>query len=507
MAGGTRDQQALLRRDGDASFQQQGTIDWTRISTSAVSFGIGFLVRLSKAGVEPLTVVTVQATLSKLKLSNSGEERVQNAVQNLRAFPSFNSALWFGFGIRHIIYELAQTREGLNCIALCSALVEFYSIPDTAKILREMMLTSNAPQDLTPSLKQWITLVGNCGGAFAATDFGAVVHSIARFLLSDGDPSMRMSSDPEAIARALQGTMAISNGSLGRMQLSGGIDCAVFAAISQWLLDVPVEIRSVEGQTLYRSFSTASSESKVLIVFDKNPTLSMKVTQRTYIIPSGAVIVPPVISELGPEHHLISFGRVPWEQLLSSTFGQTFEDLCSDTIIRHFLIALGCAARMLTGLITEDVDLLSKDLQHFVVPIGQYNINSKSHGRGFIQTIRQFLPEIAQSEHFTRIMNHALSLDWDRSFTWYDGALQTIRLSCECLSCSLQRGRRCGSLKNLDAEFCQDKLVSMIIKLVRTLSSKIFYPVEPELNYFTGVCASSCSLSLRVVIRKRGPFL
>ena len=233
--------------------QQQGSVDWVRLAGSSVSFSVEFLVRMSNAGVESLTICAAEAVLSKIRLGPTGELRVQEAVAKLAAFSSFSKALWFGFGIKHIIRQLAESSEGLNCIAVCAALSEAYSPLDSARILREMHLIENAPSRLTPSLKQWTSLVDVCAGALASTDFAVTVHNITRLCLSDSISSLRLRAEPAAIAQALKGIIMVSNGSLDRVQLLGEADCGWIAAFSSWLLDLLVEVRDTSGRTLYWS--------------------------------------------------------------------------------------------------------------------------------------------------------------------------------------------------------------------------------------------------------------
>ena len=70
-----------------------------------------------------------------------------------------NDALWFGFGIKHIVHTLSDSVEGLACIGICACLTEEFSSTVSARVLRELFLLYEPPADFTPALRQWATLV------------------------------------------------------------------------------------------------------------------------------------------------------------------------------------------------------------------------------------------------------------------------------------------------------------------------------------------------------------
>ena len=223
---------SLVPRDGSVGLQQQGTIDWTRMGSSIVRFSVEFLIRISNGGVEGITIHAAQAVLSKLKLSIEGEQRVHDAIGKLSAFSSINTALWFGFGIKHIIRQLAETEEGLNCIAICAALQEMYSTIDTAKILRELVRLSGAPTRVMPSLRQWISFAEVCSGALASTNFGIHLHTISRSFFLQDSSTLHRRSDIQHIANAINALIALSNETLENIRLLGGADCGWISAFA-----------------------------------------------------------------------------------------------------------------------------------------------------------------------------------------------------------------------------------------------------------------------------------
>ena len=464
------EQHTLVRRETNLNFQQQGTIDWTRLAKSIIELSVDFLMRLSRGGVEPLTVVTARAVVSELKLSYVGEERVQNAVQNLKAFSSFQNILWFGFGVKHLVRLLAETREGLNCIAICSALLEVYSTTDTARIWRELATLRGAPRELTPSLRQLVALVDVCGGVLASTDFGTILHSIARCLVPAEVSSSHPRADPVAIAKALNALAAVSNGSPEYVQFSGGSDCALLAAICQWLLDIPVEVRDTEGGILFRSSYQRFSEPKVLIVFRSDNTISYGIARRIFTVPNRNELFRQ--SEAG---QAISSGRVSWDGILSNTFGRAFEELCKESPTEVFFGALSSAARIFTAVVSEERTRPESTRAAYAEARKDWvYLNSAAHGKGFAATIRKFLPEIAQRKGFNKTMETSLASDLGAAVMGFDSSMRAIQKSCPCELCTSSASHNATNRDIAGGIFCQSILVEAITELVRILSSTTF---------------------------------
>ena len=98
-----------------STFPRQGQIDWTALSKSTIGFTVDTISRLSKAGVEALTIYAATAMFRQSNIGELGEQRVLEALQLSRAFASYNNALWFGFGVKHLARSLAESREGVFC--------------------------------------------------------------------------------------------------------------------------------------------------------------------------------------------------------------------------------------------------------------------------------------------------------------------------------------------------------------------------------------------------------
>ena len=135
----------------------QGQIDWIALANTTVSASVGFLSRMSNAGVDPFTVAVGQAVAAKFRMSTLGKHRLSEAIKNLRGVPGISEAMWFGFGINHIVRNMTLTAEGSTCIMLCSALSTTRTINLSARVLYELTETYSSSTleaaRLTPSLQ------------------------------------------------------------------------------------------------------------------------------------------------------------------------------------------------------------------------------------------------------------------------------------------------------------------------------------------------------------------
>ena len=461
------DDHALVRRDGTSGLQQQGTIDWTRLGSSMVTFSVEFLVRMSNGGVEGITIHAARAVLSRLKLSSHGEQRVHDAVSKLSAFSSINTALWFGFGVKHVIRQLAESEQGLNCIAVCSALQEMYSTSDTAKIMRELMKLSGAPLRLTPSIRQWISLVEVCGGALASTDFGAHLHDVSRHFLPQNIGTLRRCSEPEYIANVINALINVSNGTIESFELSGGADCAWIAAFAIWMLDLPVVVRDCTENELYRYPEQGSLDPKLTIVCGDSSLTSLQMAKKSFIIPSGDVILREndIHRHFARGGDVLSYGRVPWESLLKDTFGKPARLLILGPLVTSCGTLLGCAARIFSGILSGDTESPDDCAKY---RLSWNYVASSSHGRGFVNTVRRRLPELAASERLMDAIEHAVSSTYMDAVSTYEQHMLKTADICLCERCKPQRHEvRNGSTTQ---EFCLVSLVECVIELVQILS-------------------------------------
>ena len=341
---------------GRPGLPNQGQIDWVALANTTVSASVGFLSRMSGAGVDPFTVAVGQAVASKFQMSRLGIHRLESAVNNLRYASMMGDALWFGFGINHVIRSLMHTNEGATCVMLCSILSESRTSVLSARVLFELTTTySSSSSDatrLTPSLQQWEALVKACAGTLSATPFGTVVDQMVMLvsqhrISNPRNGHSRHVGDPESVAAVLNALGRLSMGHLVTLTISGGSDCGWIAAVAYWFFDIAVEIRDVDGQVVYPLDNRPDASRRTLVVVQTlEQSTALQATSEAYTV---ADITRDIMArDQAPDE--LSFNlndlqtRVSWQSVLRQTFGRQ-----ASTLLRLKVdlgTAVGSAARI-----------------------------------------------------------------------------------------------------------------------------------------------------------------
>ena len=66
-----------------ASFPQQGQVDWVQMGNSLFSVSYNILQRFTDAGIQPMTHQAGLAISTQFQLSETGIQRVRDAMSNL----------------------------------------------------------------------------------------------------------------------------------------------------------------------------------------------------------------------------------------------------------------------------------------------------------------------------------------------------------------------------------------------------------------------------------------
>ena len=317
------------------AFAQQGQVDWVSLSKSTFSVSFDVLNRLSRAGVEPLTIMFGSTVCSSFDLKPEAQKKVYNAVQKLKGFPSYGEVLWFGFGIKPILKDLANTESGLTCTALCAALTHSYGSFVTGQVLRELCQLNGADRSYVPSVPQFMKLADVCAGALTSTKFPELVNGFARLILPPSQRSVfndHVPTTPKALATALEALARLSRQESLSLTFTGGLDCAWILAIAEWLLLLTVELTDESGLVVYRTRTPSRSTCTQVIVIS-----SAKQTQR-----AKSVVMSSRFVCLTPGSRLITIDPVggslisktpsfatcsSWETIFQDTFGNSADEL------------------------------------------------------------------------------------------------------------------------------------------------------------------------------------
>ncbi|KAF5652418.1 hypothetical protein F25303_3295 [Fusarium sp. NRRL 25303] len=460
----------LIFQDGQPStavgFQQQGTVDWTTVLSGSITFSVDVLSRLSKSGVEAFTIYAARAIFSNVKIGPNGELRLHRALDRLTAFPSFGKVLWFGFGVKHIIWTIQESTEGLNCLGICACLTEGYSTIVTAKIIRELFLLYNPPAELAPALRQWHALVECSGGLLASSEFGLVLHGLTKFCLKDGVSNLRDHGSPKDVALVLKAVFEVSAGRLDRLFLSGGADCAWIAAVAHWLLDLRVEVRDQDDRIIYRPDGTrnnSSPEAQIIITYHQGHSSELlRVSRKHHVIPSGVMLFTT-----SPLEGVISCGRVSWKSCLVDTFGSPMRLLLGSGA-RTTGAFLGSAARILLAVMRDgegQTDLTEINCWRS----DKTPVSESSYGRGFYLLACRLLPELGQNPVLHQEMEEAVNEEYSDAAERLSQSFISLSRSCSCMDC--RRGVCVEREPKRDTDFCLLRILSTICALVRVIST------------------------------------
>ncbi|KAF2191922.1 hypothetical protein K469DRAFT_556467, partial [Zopfia rhizophila CBS 207.26] len=237
---------------GGGNFQQTGQVDWVSLSKIPVTFGLGVLVRLSKAELDPATIAIGGFACNQFVIKTEAQKRIHDAFSSLKSFSSYGKLVWFGFGIKPIVKDLADTEHGMACVALCACMSISYDSFYAAGVLRELCKIRETPPDFLPSIHQWKALVNICAGSVSNSKFPILLEGLIRCVLPHAEVSLHQPTSTEALAKAVGAIADVSNGKLENVTIAGGLDCIWLAAISEWLLSLNVEIRRSSGLTVYK---------------------------------------------------------------------------------------------------------------------------------------------------------------------------------------------------------------------------------------------------------------
>lgn len=328
------------------TFAQQGTVDWTMLSGSTVNFTVEVLARLSKAGVELITVAVGQAMFTGFNLDPDGQKRFSDALSRLKAFSSYGSVMWFGFGVKHIVRTLSETEQGLTCAAICACLSLSYNKFFCSKVLKSLADQQRAPNSLMPSLSQWAALVNICSGAVLDSQFPRLVEGYSRLMQSydsNGKYNLQEPTSADALARALCELAKVSSGTVRSVTFIGGVDCGWIAALAEWLLSLRVEILAADGSVLHSSKALIdpSYYAQVIIVNQLNQASQSNTTlyKESVFVPRGKIFFH---TKRGHLNDIFFAGKSEWSTILHDTFGSDFDALLHSEAIQDFAKLLCC---------------------------------------------------------------------------------------------------------------------------------------------------------------------
>jgi len=474
----------------------------TPLAQLQVSAPIGILARLSGAKVDSLTLAIGRHLFGIFQLGEQGNARVADALSKLDSFPSFQSILWFGFGLKHVVHILADTAQGATCVALCACLAEVHALERSAQIVDILasIVMQDADIELRPSMNQWIQLIKSCHGIFARSSFSLLAERLMSLADSsmeprvghelvgdEGSPTVmpaaaRRSGSIKALAEVLIELSKVTTGKLRTITIIGGAECGFVLALADWLfgLSTAVTLAST-GEVLNKSRCPDASDAQVLWILSYPEEISGLQTQiiaRSYIIPNGDDIF-----FVGKAEYIHLAGRVPWDSLIAHCFGEKGRRLLAMPTVLG--TALGTAARIFTAAAKGDTAVSQGNRRLY----GFYH--DASHGIGFVNTAVSTLPEL---KPMRSTMDLAIQGTFKQAAEGYIEAMNRISMACGCEVCCQE------ALDELDVDtyddlgiepFCLTFLAAVIVRLVQCISCVDVAPSQQD-----ALCPSRLGIEL-----------
>lgn len=442
--------------DNAPSFIQNGQVDWVAFGNTLWSTSTAVLQRFASAGVQPATYGAGLALASQLQLDRVGNQRMHNALDNLHATSGFGKLLWFGFGVRSFVRVMGDTQLGVNCIALCSTLVELHGEDASAWVLEELWKLHAYPQQYLPSHAQFTALVKACSGVLATTTFGRTAD---RMHAQDPDPhnwaNVPIISNVEDIAKAMQGLFNISKGAVSRISITGGLECAFIAALARWLFNFKTYVEDEAGEVLYKD--TSQEAAQVVVIYSKEAELSLvQVSSTTYVLREidQLIMRDPKIEQI-----LLTF-RTPWDRCLARVYGVAFKELIS---IPHILGGfLGSAARVYSGLALGESHVAGLSRVNYI------NFNEASYGLGFVHAAVSIFPELDRCNGLFAAMQKATDASMEEAVRTIEQTVKNLAQVCKCSLCT-DHGTRKNAYCLLLMAFSIRAMISTISCTIRDL--------------------------------------
>ena len=352
-----------------------------------------------------------------------GQMRVSQALSNLRQYFGFDRVLWFGFGHKSFLALLTEHQAGVNCAALCASLAEAYGVDHSAQYLQALWRVQGLSESLEPSRSQFRALVNGCSGLFLATPFPDVIRRMAGpYADEDSLSGSVVGSRSDDWAKAVDAIFQISKGSLKAITVYGGRDIAFLGAIAHWLFDLRVWVELPDGTVTFSScrfpeqanvylhYAEMEHESKALL----------EISSTTFVLRS---VQDLIIDEC---LHDIRF-RIQWNTCLSELFNDEVDDMLENVVLIGNVF--GAIARIYEALKKCEIDVGGLSRTHFM------NYRPAGHGRGLIDTVCKFFPEIGNSMFRTTALK-VLQTDVPTCMNQIRDSLGQLIDNCYCSECS-----------------------------------------------------------------------
>ena len=396
-----------------------------------MSFSLEILKRISDADIDAYTLVVAQNLMHQFHMPLIGQQRVQDAIKELRSTSSFGDVIWFGFGVKHLVRSLSQSNDGMACLGLFGSLTEVFS-PEVSALVAYEFSKLLYPGEKLPSVSQWQRMLAVCSGILATSNFPLIAEQFLglagnrRAVTSKGPMftmPARVMGDIGDFAQALHAICLITRDAEQRsVTIVGGPSCGFLAAFAYWFLALEVEIRYIDSsEVLYAS--KLDCEPHIIILYDKaigqGQGLAAQISERTYMVRQ---VDRGLFTRVDDMHVVYYGGRVQSDRAIQSAFGDQGRKLLAGP---NLAIMLGKAARILRLMNARERS----------TPFIQ-----NSTGLEYLDTALALFPELSDS--IDRAREVAMEGSLVSSVRIYERTLEGLKRDCSCEECLSERNTR-----------------------------------------------------------------
>ena len=348
-------------------------MDWKSWSKTR-PFTIEALSIFNSIDVDPLTALIGGAICSRFKYSSHGDQNIANAFSSLQQ-PLGHPIFGLGYTPRHIVPLILRSDEGSSFLAICGVLCEYYKLDTVTAVFMRLVHKSDVPREMQPAKSQWRRLIKACAGVLATSPFGTVITQYAE----------RCKATTSQNAVQIVDTLLSLN---ERKAIIVSEDGPFYAAVAEWLFGLKIAIETEKGHT-----GSANGEAQ-LTIRSKIPEL-------------------PVA------------GRVHWDAVFRTCFGQAWKELDKDNLIAVIASSSGLTH---TALMAMGRDPRTFFLTHEV------GVESLT-GHGVNETIIAWFEELRRLAPRIPRFYKAHDAGEDSMRKEFDASLKAFESSCKCSAC------------------------------------------------------------------------
>ena len=269
---------------------------------------------------------------------------------------------------------------------------------------------------MMPSYDQWEVLVRGCSGILAQSPFG-LAFNFFKAICPRADTQKAACAGPKQVALALRGLARISKGDMKSMKLKGSSECALLAAIAQWVLDLKVVIQYASGHIVYPSAEAYVDDYHLMITYSDNTDTCEPASGAGSLY--GIDQFSDVISKRTIAKSLRD--RIKWATALRDTFKSSAVILLQSPTILGSLF--GNAAKIHSS--TSKSLTLNNTSRQCESP----RLGPELSGRSFIDLACDLLPELVASKDS---MNKILDRPDDEACLQFEKTSAILKKVCGC---------------------------------------------------------------------------